>query len=155
MTAIETILQQSAAQAVGWTLLHFIWQGALVGVLTAIALAMLRRSASDVRYVVAAIGLSLMVTLPAVTVVQVWRSTTGRAPSSVPDQTSSASGTEALSGVSRTVTTVAGSATPTVTGAEADRQPVATVDAGTVVAIAARVGGIRLIDNITLGEGTG
>jgi pantoate--beta-alanine ligase len=33
--------------------------------------------------------------------------------------------------------------------------PVATVDAGTVVAIAARVGGIRLIDNITLGEGTG
>jgi pantoate--beta-alanine ligase len=33
--------------------------------------------------------------------------------------------------------------------------PVATVDAGTVVAIAARIGGTRLIDNITLGEGTG
>jgi pantoate--beta-alanine ligase len=33
--------------------------------------------------------------------------------------------------------------------------PVVTVDAGTVVAIAARVGGTRLIDNITLGEGTG
>jgi pantoate--beta-alanine ligase len=33
--------------------------------------------------------------------------------------------------------------------------PVVTVDSGTVVAIAARVGGTRLIDNITLGEGTG
>jgi pantoate--beta-alanine ligase len=33
--------------------------------------------------------------------------------------------------------------------------PVVRVDAGTIVAIAARVGGTRLIDNITLGEGTG
>lgn len=33
--------------------------------------------------------------------------------------------------------------------------PVAMVDAATVVALAARVGGTRLIDNITLGEGTG
>jgi pantoate--beta-alanine ligase len=33
--------------------------------------------------------------------------------------------------------------------------PVVTVDAGTVVAIAARVGGTRLIDNVTLQEGTG
>jgi pantoate--beta-alanine ligase len=33
--------------------------------------------------------------------------------------------------------------------------PVATVDAATVVAIAARIGGTRLIDNITLGEDIG
>ena len=33
--------------------------------------------------------------------------------------------------------------------------PVVTVDASTVVAIAARVGGTRLIDNVTLQEGTG
>jgi pantoate--beta-alanine ligase len=33
--------------------------------------------------------------------------------------------------------------------------PVTTVDAATVVAIAARIGGTRLIDNITLGEGIG
>ena len=45
MTSIEMVLRQPAAQAVGWTLLHFIWQGALVGGLTALALAMLRRSA--------------------------------------------------------------------------------------------------------------
>jgi pantoate--beta-alanine ligase len=33
--------------------------------------------------------------------------------------------------------------------------PVSTVEGSTVVAIAARVGGTRLIDNITLGEGVG
>ena len=54
-------------------MLHFLWQGALIGGLTALALAALRRSAADVRYVVGTIGLSLMLTLPAVTAVQLWR----------------------------------------------------------------------------------
>ncbi len=76
MSAIDHLLREPAAQAIGWALLHFIWQGALVGVLTAVALAALRKSAADVRYVVAAIGLSLMVTLPAVTAIQFWRSAT-------------------------------------------------------------------------------
>ena len=70
MSAIETLLHQPAAQAVGWALLQFVWQGAAVGVLTALALLALRRSASDVRYVVAAIGLALMLTLPVVSGVQ-------------------------------------------------------------------------------------
>ena len=74
MSAIENLLSQPAAQVVGWALLHFVWQGALVGGLTAIALAGLRSSAADVRYVVSTIGLSLMLTLPAVTATQLWRS---------------------------------------------------------------------------------
>ena len=74
MSAIENLLRQPAAQVMGWALLHFVWQGALVGGLTAIALAALRRSAADVRYVVSTIGLSLMLTLPAVTATQLWRS---------------------------------------------------------------------------------
>ena len=87
MTTIETLLQQPAAQVIGWALLHFVWQGALVGGLTAIALAALRQSAADVRYVVATIALSLMVTLPVVTAVQLWRAVspgpTGK-PASIP-----------------------------------------------------------------------
>jgi len=75
MSAIESLLRQPAAQVMGWALLHFVWQGALVGGLTAIALAGLRSSAADVRYVVSTIGLSLMLTLPAVTATQLWRST--------------------------------------------------------------------------------
>ena len=78
MSAIEQpAAQQPAAQAIGWALLHFVWQGRSSACLTALALAALRRSAADVRYVVAAIGLSLMLTLPAVTAVQLWR-TVGR-----------------------------------------------------------------------------
>jgi beta-lactamase regulating signal transducer with metallopeptidase domain len=73
MSAIEHLLRQPAAQVLGWALLHFVWQGALIGGFTALALAGLRRSAADVRYVVSTIGLSLMLTLPAVTAVQLWR----------------------------------------------------------------------------------
>ena len=70
MTMIETLLRQPAGHAVGWALLQFVWQGAVVGALTALALVALRRSASDIRYVVAAIGLALMLTLPVVSGVQ-------------------------------------------------------------------------------------
>ncbi len=76
MIAIEHLLQQPAAQAIGWALLQFVWQGALVGLLSAAALFALRRSAADVRYVVASIGLSLMLTMPVVTALQAWRSMT-------------------------------------------------------------------------------
>ena len=38
MSAIETLLRQPAAQAVGWALLQFVWQGAAVGALTALVL---------------------------------------------------------------------------------------------------------------------
>jgi len=73
MTGIDAVLHQPAAQAVGWALLHFVWQGALIGALTALVLLTLRRSAADVRYVVSAIGLALMLTLPVVTGVQTWK----------------------------------------------------------------------------------
>ena len=77
MSGIERLLGEPAAQAIGWALLHFIWQGAVVGVLTACVLACLRRGAADVRYVVSVIGLSLMLTLPTVNAVQFWRTSTG------------------------------------------------------------------------------
>ena len=49
MSAIEQLLREPAAQAVGWALLHFVWQGTLVGVVTAVVLACLRRGAADIR----------------------------------------------------------------------------------------------------------
>ncbi|MCA1649320.1 MAG: hypothetical protein LC753_03275 [Acidobacteria bacterium] len=74
MSAIETLLRQPGPQAIGWALLQFVWQGAVIGLLTAIVLAALRRSAADVRYVVSAISLSLMLTMPVVTAIQAWPS---------------------------------------------------------------------------------
>jgi beta-lactamase regulating signal transducer with metallopeptidase domain len=70
MTAINEMLQQPLAQAIGWALLQFVWQGTLIAVLTALLLAALRRSGPDVRYVVSAIALALMLTVPVVTVMQ-------------------------------------------------------------------------------------
>jgi beta-lactamase regulating signal transducer with metallopeptidase domain len=70
MTAIDTLLREPIGQAIAWALVQFIWQGALIGLVTAVALAALHRSAADVRYVVSAIALSLMLTMPVVTVWQ-------------------------------------------------------------------------------------
>ncbi|MGH9308969.1 MAG: M56 family metallopeptidase [Vicinamibacterales bacterium] len=69
MTAID-ILQQPIAQAVGWALLQFVWQGTLIGLVTAALFAALRRSAADIRYLVGTIAMSLMLTMPIVTTMQ-------------------------------------------------------------------------------------
>jgi beta-lactamase regulating signal transducer with metallopeptidase domain len=82
MNAIEPLLRQPVAHAIAWALLQFVWQGALIGLVTAVALVALKRSAADVRYVVATIALSLMLTMPIVTAVQSWRS------SSIPETVS-------------------------------------------------------------------
>jgi beta-lactamase regulating signal transducer with metallopeptidase domain len=73
MFAIDTLFRHPAVQALAWALLQFVWQGAAIGALTALALVSLRRSAADVRYVVASIGLALMLTLPIVTGVQTYQ----------------------------------------------------------------------------------
>ncbi len=70
MIEIDETLRQPMAQALGWALLQFLWQGALIGVLTAALLALLRRSAADVRYVVSTVALALMLTMPVVTAIQ-------------------------------------------------------------------------------------
>ena len=70
MTAINQMLQEPLPQAIGWALLQFVWQGALIGALTAAVLAALRRGGADVRYVVSTIALTLMLTMPVVTLVQ-------------------------------------------------------------------------------------
>src|SRR5688500_10367745 len=73
MAGIESLVDAPLVEAIGWALLHFVWQGAVVGAVTAITLKLLRRSAADVRYVIAAVSLSLMATLPIVTAVQAYR----------------------------------------------------------------------------------
>jgi beta-lactamase regulating signal transducer with metallopeptidase domain/HEAT repeat protein len=60
----------SVLEAVGWALVHFLWQGALMGAFAAIALAGLRRASASVRYAVAAGALVAMAALPAATA---WR----------------------------------------------------------------------------------
>ena len=46
----------AAIHVAGWTLVHFAWQGALVGVAAAIALRLLRHAAPQSRYAVGVPG---------------------------------------------------------------------------------------------------
>ncbi|HVF55555.1 MAG TPA: penicillin-binding transpeptidase domain-containing protein [Pyrinomonadaceae bacterium] len=67
---MEAIWTQPFLRALGWALLHFLWQGAGVGLLLAGVLAFTRGRSSHVRYVAACAALALMLVLPAATV---WR----------------------------------------------------------------------------------
>lgn len=51
--------------SIGWTLVHFLWQGALIGCATALLLIVLRNARPQARYLVACIGLALCLAWPA------------------------------------------------------------------------------------------
>jgi D-alanyl-D-alanine endopeptidase (penicillin-binding protein 7) len=56
---------QALVAALGWTLVHFVWQGALLGCLTAVSLTLLRNARPETRYAVACFGLLLCLAWPA------------------------------------------------------------------------------------------
>lgn len=51
------------------SLLHFVWQGAAIAVVTAVALRMLRRRSAEFRYATASVALAAMLAVPFVTFV--------------------------------------------------------------------------------------
>jgi len=57
---------QAMVAALGWTLVHFVWQGALLGCAVAVLLVALRNARPETRYAVACIGLVLCLAWPAV-----------------------------------------------------------------------------------------
>lgn len=61
------LLGNAHIRVLGWTLLHFLWQGAVVAALLAALLWALKRSAPGVRYVVACGFLALTMSLPVIT----------------------------------------------------------------------------------------
>lgn len=63
-------LFQNLLQAVGWALLLFLWQGTLVALGTAAALAILRHRSASTRYLVTCAALTLMLVLPAATLLR-------------------------------------------------------------------------------------
>ena len=60
---------QTLVPAVGWALLHFIWQGLLIGWAVALAMHLLRRARPHTRYAVACAGLLLCAALPVASVI--------------------------------------------------------------------------------------
>ena len=55
------------AQALGWALLHFLWQGALVGLVMALGLRLMRSRTAQARYGFACGGFLVMALMPALT----------------------------------------------------------------------------------------
>ncbi|MEN9864791.1 MAG: hypothetical protein RL748_381 [Pseudomonadota bacterium] len=61
---INTFLYAPFTQNLGWALLHFVWQGALIGCITAVLLALLRNNRPQTRYAIACGSLLLCLALP-------------------------------------------------------------------------------------------
>ena len=60
---LTNLLHSRYAEALGWTLLHSVWQVALLAVATALLLAFLRRAGANVRYLLASAALVLMLAI--------------------------------------------------------------------------------------------
>src|SRR5687767_3630425 len=64
MNGIEALSASPAVEATARALVHFLWQGALVGILAGWVLTLLERSKASIRYAVAAGALLVMAALP-------------------------------------------------------------------------------------------
>jgi hypothetical protein len=64
MTSVIQLLALPLVHALGWTLLHFVWQGAVVAVMLACTLALIPVQASRLRYVLACAAMLLVIVLP-------------------------------------------------------------------------------------------
>jgi len=64
---IDVLSGNPVARAIGIALLQFLWQGAALGALTALALRALRRQSANARYLAACLGLIAMCAAPIVT----------------------------------------------------------------------------------------
>ena len=60
MNLIDHLASLPATQALGWTLLHFLWQGALLAAVFAVVLSLMRNRAASSRYLVSCAGMVLM-----------------------------------------------------------------------------------------------
>jgi beta-lactamase regulating signal transducer with metallopeptidase domain len=67
ITLIQQLTGHPLTEIIGWTLVHFLWQGLLIAGLVAILLGCLRRASSTTRYLLACGGLTLMALAPMVT----------------------------------------------------------------------------------------
>src|SRR5579864_3810881 len=65
MNAIQLLFVQPWVDRLGWTLIHFLWQGAIIAVIFALARRFVR--AANARYLLACAALAAMVVAPVVT----------------------------------------------------------------------------------------
>ena len=69
MNTLQNLAALDLVRHLGWTLLHFLWQGAVVAILLAVALRLARRSSAAVRYALGCMALGLLLLAPVATFV--------------------------------------------------------------------------------------
>src|SRR5262245_32870159 len=84
MIDLEHMLAQPLVEALGWGLIHFIWQGTLVALLLAGVLRMLRGASTNARYATACAALLLMLMAPPVTIAIIGSSAPGETANGLP-----------------------------------------------------------------------
>src|SRR5579884_1353607 len=67
MSEYAYLLRQPLVLQLGWALVHFLWEGAVVALLVAAALRAMRGKSPEARYAVACLGLLMMAMCPVVT----------------------------------------------------------------------------------------
>jgi beta-lactamase regulating signal transducer with metallopeptidase domain len=72
MNLLETLMSMSIVEALGWALIHFVWQGALIAVVAALVLHLLRRRSANTRYLVGCGAMALMIVAPIATMIAMW-----------------------------------------------------------------------------------
>jgi beta-lactamase regulating signal transducer with metallopeptidase domain len=72
MNGISSLLGTPLAQAIGWALLHLLWQGVLVAAILAATLALLSKQSANARYLASCGALALLVVLGAATAYQAY-----------------------------------------------------------------------------------
>lgn len=67
MTEFSQVLNHSFVETLGWSLVHFLWQGTLLAFVAAVALLSLKNASAALRYSVACLSFLMMAAAPAVT----------------------------------------------------------------------------------------
>jgi len=80
MNGISTLLGSPIGQAIGWALLHLLWQGVLVAAILAATLALLSKQSANARYLASCGALALLVVLGAVTAYRAYDGSASEAP---------------------------------------------------------------------------
>ena len=75
MNTLIRLLNEPAMQRLGWVLIHFLWQGAVIGLVMVVAMRVMARASAQARYVVLCAGLLACAAAPVITWVVVARDT--------------------------------------------------------------------------------
>ena len=67
METLQSFLEAENIQRIGWTLIHFLWQGLVSGIVIAVLLRRTKQSSANVRYRIAILAMYFMISMPLVT----------------------------------------------------------------------------------------